>query len=108
MALAGAPGKRVHRCRPAEGDQCSVPLADLRAIVIETNDTGPFGDDCWWQLHRQANGVPDCVFPQSAIGSQAVVQALTELPGFDHMAMLMAMGSVENARFRVWVRAPEN
>ena len=79
-------------------------LARLHAIVVETNDTGPFGDDCWWQLHQDANSVPDCAFPQSAVGSQAVIDALTALPGFDHMAMLIAMGSTDNARFAVWTR----
>ena len=96
-------GGRIVAIQP-EGSRCSVSLADLQAVVIETNDTGPFGDDCWWQLHRDASGVPGCVFPQSAIGNEAVVQVLAELPGFDHMAMLMAMGSVENARFPVWSR----
>ncbi|MBV7484751.1 hypothetical protein [Bordetella sp. BOR01] len=96
-------GETIIAIQPG-GDSCRMPMADLQAVVIETNDTGPFGDDCWWQLHRHASSVPDCVFPQSAIGSEAVVQALAALPGFDHMAMLMAMGSTENVRFPVWTR----
>jgi len=87
-----------------EGDQCSVALAGLHAVVIETNDTGPFGDDCWWQLYQDAGGAPACAFPQSAIGQQDVVNALMALPGFDPMTMLLAMGSTENARFPVWTR----
>lgn len=94
---------RIVAARP-EGDRAQAALAELHAVVIETNDSGPFGDDCWWQLHQDASGVPDCVFPQSAVGAENAVRALVELPGFDHMAMLAAMGSTGNARFPVWER----
>jgi len=84
-----------------DGGSRSLALRDLSGVVIETNDSGPWGADLWWLFF----GVDDrlaCAFPQGATGEQALIDHLMGLPGFDHGAMIQAMGSTENAVFPVW------
>jgi len=76
----------------------------LRGVIVETNDSGPWGADVWWLLF----GVDDTValaYPQGATGEQAVLDWLIALPGFDQEAMIRAMGSTRNAVFPVWRKA---
>ena len=79
-------------------------LAELNGVMIETNDSGPFGADVWWLLFGADDRVA-VAFPQGAAGEQAAIDWLAGLPGFDHDAMIMAMGSTANAVFPVWRRA---
>ncbi len=75
--------------------------AELSGVVVETNDSGPWGADVWWLLF----GVDDqleCMFPQGATGDQAAVDFFMSLPGFDLEQMTNAMCSTENAVFPVW------
>ncbi len=78
-----------------------VGLADLSGVMIETNDSGPAGSDVWWLLFG-GNERLACAFPQGSSGEDLVVDRLLGLPGFDHEAMIMAMGSTGNAVFPVW------
>jgi hypothetical protein len=78
-------------------------MSDLSGVMIETNDSGPFGPDVWWLLFGADDRLA-CAFPQGAVGEQVVVNSLLGLPGFDHEAMIMAMGSTSNAVFPVWRR----
>ena len=88
-----------------KGEVRSVAFADLRGVMIETNDTGPIGTDVWWLLFGADDRLA-CTFPQGATGEEAAIDRLTGLPGFDHEAMIMAMGSTTNAVFQVWRAAP--
>lgn len=76
---------------------------DLAGVVIETNDSGPWGADVWWMLFGADDRVA-LAYPQGATGEEALLDYLTALPGFDHAAMIEAMGSTENAVFPVWRR----
>ena len=89
----------------AEGEEAGLALADLNGVMIETNDSGPFGADVWWLLFGADDRVA-VAFPQGATGEQAAIDWLIGLPGFDHDAMIMAMGSTGNAVFPVWRRVP--
>jgi hypothetical protein len=84
-----------------KGEASSVAFADLRGVMIETNDTGPVGTDVWWLLFG-ADDQLACAFPQGATGEKEAVNRLTAFPDFDHEAMIMAMGSTSNAVFPVW------
>jgi hypothetical protein len=86
------------------GEVRSVALSDLGGVMIETNDSGPFGADVWWLLFGADDRLA-CAFPQGAVGEKAAVHRLVGLPGFDHEAMIMAMGSTGNAVFPVWRRS---
>jgi hypothetical protein len=91
---------RIVTTDPA-GASRSVALADLRGVMIETNDSGPVGTDLWWLLFG-ADDQLACAFPQGASGEKEAISRLAALPGFDHEAMIMAMGSTSNAVFQVW------
>lgn len=76
-------------------------LAALERVAIETNDIGPWGTDLWWRLFGP-DGRVALSFPRGAVGEKPVVDALMALPGFDHMAMLQAMGCTQNRLFLLW------
>lgn len=89
-------------CRaPGQAPQ-SIGMADLGAVYVETNNSGPWGSDLWWLLDDK-NGRTKVTFPQLATGEEAVLDRLSLLPGFQ----MQGMHSVENARFLCWsVDAP--
>ncbi|PXA86068.1 hypothetical protein DMC47_35905 [Nostoc sp. 3335mG] len=76
---------------------------ELGGVIIETNDSGPWGADVWWLLFG-ADDKLACAFPQGATGEQEAIDYLMALPGFDHGKMVEAMGSTDNAVFPVWRR----
>lgn len=80
-----------------------VEKSDLSGVIIETNDSGPWGADVWWLLFGGDDQVA-CVFPQGATGESDVIDFLTALPTFDHGQMVKAMGSTNNSAFPVWRR----
>lgn len=90
------------RCIRPNGDSEEVKWADLRAVLIETNDTGPVGVDVLWILVGTEGG---CIVPAGASGEARLLDALQRLPGFDNEAMIAAMGSVENRKFLCWEKA---
>jgi len=76
-------------------------LSDLKAVIIETNDSGPASSDVWIMLvgsHEKSG----CVFPQGATGEKSVIEVLFKLPGFDYKVFIEAMSSPENRRFLCW------
>ena len=79
----------------------SLPQSAISGVVIETNDTGPWGADVWWQIFGPKDMLV-CAFPQCARGEVAAVNALMALPGFDCEQMIAAMASTRNATFPVW------
>jgi len=88
-------GEIVHRPPGQEPER--VPLSAIRRVLVETNDSGPWGADVCWivegQLPRQR-----CRFPQGATGETAVIRRLSELPGFQ----VRGMNSTENRQFECW------
>ena len=85
----------------ASGQIRSVSKADLGAVVIATNDSGPWGADVWWLLFDSGKQQA-CSFPQGAIGEDAVMDFLLTLPSFNHRQMINAMSSTDEAFFPVW------
>ena len=87
----------------AKGEVREIAKADLAGVVIETNDSGPWGSDFWWILLRADRSMA-CAFPQGATGEKAAMDWLLELPGFDHGELIRASGSTGNAFFTLWER----
>ena len=87
------------------GGETALAFDDLSGVMIETNDSGPSGPDVWWLLFGADDRIA-VAFPQGASGEQGAIDWLIALPGFDHEAMIMAMGSTGNAVFPVWRRVP--
>ena len=86
-----------------DGEVRGVAMADLAAVMIETNDSGPWGTDFWWLL-LDADRNLACAFPQGATGEQEAMERLMALPGFVHEEMIKASSSTANAFFPVWER----
>ena len=87
----------------AKGEVRGIAKAELAGVVIETNDSGPWGSDFWWILLRADRSMA-CAFPQGATGEKAAMDWLLGLPGFDHGELIRASGSTGNAFFTLWER----
>lgn len=94
--------QEIANYRP-EGVTERVVLADLAAVIIETNDSGPVGSDVWFILVGVA-AKSGCVFPQGASGEEAVIDYLLKLPNFNHQEFIEAMSSTDNQKFLCWKR----
>ena len=79
----------------------SMAIGDLAAVVIETNDSGPWGDDVVWHLLGRAVGSALSV-PQSAENFSPLLERLQSLPAFDNEAVIEAMGSAALNAFLCW------
>jgi hypothetical protein len=90
----------VIECRRPDGVVERVPMAEARAIHVETNDSGPWGADVWW-LVEGPSGQIELAFPQLATGEDEALNRFHQLAGFQ----IKGMNSVANARFECW-RAP--
>ncbi len=89
-------------CRYSDGIVYSIRWDDLRAIIIETNDLGPFGEDWYWllfgKIKSQAFSIPQC-----AIGEQELlINFQTRLAAFDNEAVIRASSSINNKSFLCW------
>ena len=91
-------------CRRPSGEEEMVRWEELEAVIIETNDSGPWGADVWWVLIGRG-GSSGCAIPQGATGEDALLAALQELEGFDNERVIEAMSSTDNRRFECWRRA---
>jgi len=75
--------------------------ADLAAVVIETNDSGPWLDDVIWHLLGRNEG--HCLsIPQSVEGFPELLTRLQALAGFDNREVVAAMGSASLNAFLCW------
>jgi len=81
-------------------------LDALISIEIVTTDAGPGADDVFWHLADEIG--QQVSIPGGAKGAEALLDRLGSLPGFDHMAVVSAMGSTENRRFAIWSRRPHS
>ncbi|HEX8535140.1 MAG TPA: hypothetical protein VF662_13325 [Allosphingosinicella sp.] len=84
-------------CRAPKQAEQRIQIADLGAVYVETNDSGPWGADVWWLLNDRA-GETKVTFPQMATGEEAALKRLRLLPGFE----MRGMNSTEDARFLCW------
>ncbi len=80
-------------------------LDALTSVEIVTTDAGPVAEDVFWHLTDEMG--QQASIPGGAKGAEALLDRLGTLPGFDHMAVVSAMGSAENRRFAVWSRADQ-
>lgn len=87
-------------CRVPEQAEQRIRMADLGAVYVATNDSGPLGTDVWWLLNDKT-GQTRVAFPQLTTGEDLVLERLRLLPGFE----LRGMNSVENAQFLCWPTA---
>jgi hypothetical protein len=86
-----------------DGVTRTVNWDELRAVLIETTDQGPFVEDVWWILVDSAG---HCIIPQET-GGERLLSWVQKLPNFDNDAVIAAMASVESKIFVCWQRQPE-
>lgn len=96
-------GEATLRVTDGKGATKTLEKTDLTGVIIETNDTGPWGADVWWLLFGPEDRV-SIAYPQGAMGEDAMLDYLTLLQGFDFAKMTDAMRSTGNAEFPVWRR----
>ncbi len=87
-----------------KGAMAALKLTEISKVVIETNDSGPWGADVWWLLFGQ-NGQLRCAYPQGATGEDDALAYILALPNFNNAEMSKAMGSTDNANFIVYQTA---
>lgn len=88
------------RCTWPKEEPGTVSFSLLKTVLIETTDAGPFACDLFWIL-EDSTGARLRV-PKGATGEDALVAYLLELDGFNHMVMVVAMGSTSNQIFECW------
>lgn len=88
------------RCTWPGKEPETINLPDLKRVAIETTDDGPYACDVYWQL-EDADGKHITV-PKGATGEDDLVTYVLSLEGFDHMLMIIAMGSTGNKVFECW------
>ena len=90
------------RCEKPNGVTETIKWDDLDAVLVETNDQGPFGPDVIWLLMSKdmASG---CVYPQGATGDEILLKEMqNRLPGINNEMIINAMLSVDNQKFLIW------
>ncbi len=91
------------RCPDPNGEIRKIEWQDIRTVLIETTDGGPFSCDVFWVLLPQQPDGQAVIIPSDADGASELLEAMQErLDGFDNMSVTVAMGSTENAVFRIW------
>jgi hypothetical protein len=85
----------------ASGGEEAVAWADLAEVLILTTDEGPFAEDVFFAL-RAADGSGVLVGQGLATEHDLLEILQARLPGLDNEAIIAAMGSTENAQFRLW------
>ena len=94
---------REIRVTDPAGEVRGIAKDRVAAILIETNDSGPWGSDFWWLLLAPDKSLA-CFFPQGATGESEAMAWMMALPGFDHAKMIEASASTSNAFFPLWER----
>jgi hypothetical protein len=78
------------------GDSQAIAWTNVNRILVETNDSGPWGADVWWVL--EGDGLR-CSFPLGATGQDtALAEIRRRYPSFE----VKGMNSVDNATFICW------
>lgn len=75
----------------------------LERVSILTTDGGPFLEDVFFLLEGPEG--TGCAVPQLH-APEGFLDRLQRLPGFDHEAVIRAMGSTDNDRFVCWELLP--
>lgn len=85
-----------------EGRDAFVRWDELERVEIVTTDDGPWAEDVFWLLRTRTGGL---VVPGESEVAYALLGWFERLPGFDHAAVIEAMGCADHARFLAWKRA---
>ncbi len=82
-----------------EGLETKCKINDISQIIIETNDTGPWGTDIWWKILGKEGFLS---IPGGATGESEMLENFQKFPGFNNEELIKAMSSTDNAEFICW------
>lgn len=83
------------------GNSHTLPTAELQKVVVQTDDSGPWGADVLYFLFSSETE-PAGVFPIEAQGCQEFVEWLSIGPGYRDEELASAMASTDVAKFVVF------
>ncbi len=81
------------------GIESSIEISGIYQVLIETNNSGPWGTDLWWRIFSK-NGILS--IPNGATGESEMLENFQRFPNFNNSQLIKAMSSIENAEFIVW------
>jgi len=82
----------------------SVRIEDIREIGVETTDAGPFGEDVFWLINRDIDGLR---IPQGSPVFKALMDSFKSFDGFDWEPFTAAMTCTDCRYFLCWRRSRE-
>jgi len=84
------------------GHVSALSWSEIGNVTVLTTNAGPFETDLFWVLSDR-DGRTTIMIPMDAAGEHALLVAMqARLAGFDNMAVVEAMSSVENGVFQIW------
>ena len=87
------------------GESKALAWDETHEVRIRTTDAGPLAEDVFWEFEPVQAGAPPIVVPGMTPGITELLDVAPDhWTGFDHEAVIQAMGSTENAVFQVWRR----
>jgi hypothetical protein len=84
-----------------EGVEKMLDINEIEQIIIETNDSGPWGTDIWWKIIGNKDLI---LVPGGATGESEMLDAFQKFSNFNNKEFIKAMSSVENAQFLCWIK----
>ena len=82
-----------------EGLEKSIEVTKIEQIIVETNDSGPWGTDVWWRILTKEGLLS---VPGGATGESEMLKNFQAFQEFDNEELINAMSSTDNAEFVVW------
>jgi hypothetical protein len=83
------------------GTTRQLTISELRKVVVQTDDSGPWGADVLYYLFTN-DPEPVGAFPIEAQGCQEFVNWLSGKPGYRDRELARAMASTDVAKFVVF------
>ena len=87
------------------GDRTTVKIEDVREIGVETTEDGPFDEDVFWLVNRDAEGLR---IPQGSPVFKKLMDAFGSFEGFDWPSFTEAMSCTDCHYFLCWKRPSES
>ncbi|WP_024770972.1 hypothetical protein [Aquimarina macrocephali] len=82
-----------------DGLETKLQISDISQIIIETNDTGPWGTGVWWRILGEQIILS---IPGGATGESKMLESFQKFPEFNNEELIKAMSSTDNPEFLCW------
>lgn len=82
-----------------DNNENSVDFNNIKKIIINTNDSGPWGNDFIYSISDNRTTI---YFPLGCKGEPEILKLLQSIEGFDNQQFTLAVTSTENNSFLVY------